>query len=159
MSYEAVMKVLEEKGFANRMTVHTVPCDTVPHAAECIGCSEAEIAKTMSFFTADGPVVIVCAGDVKVANSKFKAFFCEKARMVPWELVAETIGHEPGGVCPFALAEGVRVYLDESLRRFGTVHAAGGEPAATVMVHPEEFEVLCEGAVWADLTSPVCQNV
>ena len=75
MSVQAVSAYLEEKGFSERLRVHDTACDTVSHAAEQIGCTEAEIAKTMSFLLNDGPVVIVCAGDVKISNPKYKAFF------------------------------------------------------------------------------------
>ncbi len=157
MSYEAVKAYLSEKGMAGRLSVHETACDTVAHAAEQIGCCEAQIAKTMSFLLNDGPIVIVCTGDVKISNPKYKAFFGQKARMVPWDEVTAVIGHEPGGVCPFAPAEGVRVFLDESLKRFELVHAAGGRPDATVRLAPSEFEGLCPGARWVDVTQPIMQ--
>lgn len=151
MSVEKARKHLEAVGFGERLTVHPVECDTVEHAAETIGCEPAHIAKTMSFLVEEQPIVIVCAGDAKVKNGKYKAYFGKKAKMVPFEDVERVIGHEPGGVCPFGICEGVKVYLDISLQRFDTVHAAGGAKAATVRISPDELAkaVACEG--WVDL--------
>ena len=151
MSKENVKKYLTERGLGDRLTIHATPCDTVTHAAENIGCTEAEIAKTMTFLLADGPIAIVCAGDVRVKNGKYKAAFGEKARMIPFEEVEQLIGHAPGGVCPFALRAGVRVYLDVSLRRFAVVHAAGGAQEATVRLTPAELESAVTLAGWVDV--------
>ena len=138
-------------GLGDRLTIHTVECDTVEHAAETIGCEPAHIAKTMSFLLDEQPIVIVCAGDAKIKNGKYKGYFGKKAKMVPFEDVERVIGHEPGGVCPFGVCEGVRVYLDVSLKRFETVHAAGGARAATVRLSPDELASAVVSEDWVDL--------
>lgn len=151
MSQDRVTAYLAKRGLGNRITMHQTPCDTVSHAAENIGCREAEIAKTMTFLLSDGPIAIVCAGDARVKNNKYKITFGEKAKMVPFEEVEQVIGHAPGGVCPFALCDGVRVYLDESLRRFSDVHAAGGAPEVTVHLTLAELERTVDLAGWVDV--------
>ncbi len=151
MSKERVKEFLTARGLGDRITIHETLCDTVTHAAESIGCTEAEIAKTMTFLLADGPIAIVCAGDARVQNGKYKTTFGEKAKMVPFDEVERVIGHAPGGVCPFALAPGVRVYLDESLRRFAVVHAAGGAQEATVCLSPAELAQAAAPATWVDV--------
>ena len=109
------------------------------------------IAKTMTFLLDDHPIAIVCAGDAKVKNGKYKAQFSKKAKMVPFEDVERIIGHEPGGVCPFGLCEGVKVYLDISLKRFDTVYAAGGARNATVRLSPDELAMAVTSEGWVDL--------
>ncbi len=151
MAYEKVRAFFEEKHMEEKVRVHATPCDTVPHAAANFGCEEARIAKTMSFLIDDQPIVIVSAGDAKVKNNKYKAYFHKKAKMIPWDQVEEITGHEPGGVCPFALKEGVRVYLDESLKRFDVVHAAAGRPDATVSLTIPELEATSGMLEWVDL--------
>lgn len=151
MSVEKARKHLESVGLGDRLTIHSVACDTVEHAAETIGCRPEHIAKTMSFLLDDQPIVIVCAGDAKVKNGKYKAYFNKKAKMVPFEDVERIIGHEPGGVCPFGVCEGVKVYLDVSLKRFETVHAAGGARAATVRLSPDELAAAVVSEGWVDL--------
>lgn len=151
MSVEKARKHLEAVGLGERLAVHAVECDTVEHAAATIGCEPAHIAKTMSFLVEDQPIVIVCAGDAKIKNGKYKAYFGKKAKMVPFEDVERVIGHEPGGVCPFGLCEGVKVYLDVSLKRFETVHAAGGARAATVRLSPDELAEAVTSEGWVDL--------
>ena len=107
MSCEKVKAYLESVGFGDRFVEREMTADTVAHAAEAIGCTEAEIAKTMSFMLKDESViVIVASGDTKIANAKFKATFGCKAAMLPFDRVEELTGHAPGGVCPFALREG-----------------------------------------------------
>ena len=152
MSYEKVKAFFDNKNMGDHLTVHATPCDTVTHAAENIGCEEAQIAKTMSFLVDEElPIVIVSAGDAKVKSKKYKEVFHKKAKMVPWDEVTAIIGHEPGGVCPFALNEGVKVYLDVSLQRFTDVHAAAGRPDATVHLTIEELEQTADSEGWIDV--------
>lgn len=151
MSYERVKAYFESVGLEDHITVRDQIGDTVEHAAEAIGCEPARIAKTMSFLLEDGPIVVAMAGDAKVNSSKFKAAFHQKAVMVPWEQVDELIGHEPGSVCPFALKEGVRVYLDVSLKRFDYIHAAGGNDHTTVRLTMEELITHSHMEDWVDV--------
>lgn len=152
MSVEKARAHLEAVGMGDRLTIHAVECDTVEHAAETIGCKPAHIAKTMSFLVdEEHPIVIVCAGDAKIKNAKYKAFFGKKAKMVPFEDVERVIGHEPGGVCPFGVCEGVKTYLDISLQRFPVVHAAAGARNATVSLSPDELATAVAAVEWVDL--------
>lgn len=151
MAWEKVKKYLEDKGYGERFAVHEATCDTVQHAAETVGCTEAQIAKTMTFLLSDGPIAIVCAGDAKVKNGKFKAQFGQKAVMIPFDKVEEYIGHAPGGVCAFALKPEVRVYLDESLRRFTEIWSAGGSGNSTVHLSPDELAELSGMTAWVDV--------
>ncbi|MBE6555406.1 MAG: YbaK/EbsC family protein [Ruminococcaceae bacterium] len=158
MSIEKAKAYLAARGYADRLVVHDVECDTVAHAAAVIGCEEKQIAKTMTFLSEEGAVAIVTAGDARIKNGKYKAYFGTKAKMVPFEDVTRVIGHEPGGVCPFGLADGVRVFLDISLRRFDTVHAAGGGRSATVRLSPDELEAVLPEAPWVDLCDGWCDD-
>lgn len=151
MSVEKAKKHLTAAGLGDRLSLHAVESDTVEHAAEVIGCAPEHIAKTMSFLLDEQPIVIVCAGDARIKNGKYKAYFSKKAKMVPFEDVERLIGHEPGGVCPFGLCEGVKVYLDISLKRFETVHAAGGARNATVRLSPDELAGAVAAEGWVDL--------
>ena len=151
MSYERVKKYFDEIGLSNRITVQKLTGDTVKHAAEVIGCTPGEIAKAMSFLVNEKPIMVVMAGDVKVNSSKFKAQFHQKPIMVPWNEVESLIGHKPGGVCPFAVNEGVPVYLDVSMKRFSQVYTAGGIDTATIQVSIEELEKYSPAACWVDV--------
>jgi|SRR3712207_2111335 len=150
MSYENVKRDLEKKGYADRITIHSEPCDTVENAARLIGCEEKLIAKTMSFLVDDTPIVIVAAGDVKIDNRKYKDYFRKKAKMVPWDQVDEIIGHIPGGVCAFGLKEGVKPFLDESLKRFEVVYSAAGAPECTADFRVDELDKVIDGP-WIDV--------
>ena len=151
MRNEKVYAWLEERGFADRITEHTETIDTVEHAAQQIGCSEAEIAKTLSFLVEDQPVVVVMAGDGRVNSSKFKAQFHTKPHMVPRDRVEELIGFAPGGVCPFGVPEGIPIWLDVSMKRFEYVHPAGGNEFLSVKLTPDELEKASEAIGWCDV--------
>ncbi len=127
---------------------------TVELAAMAVGCEPQQIAKTLSFLTNDTPVLIVAAGDVKVDNSKYKAQFQTKAKMLTPDQVETLIGHRIGGVCPFGIKPGVNVYLDISLKRFSTVFAACGSSNTVIQLSIPELEQHSNFLSWID----VCKN-
>ena len=151
MRNEKVAEFLRNKGFEDRIEDHTETIDTVEHAARQIGCSEAEIAKTLSFIVDDKPVIVVMAGDGRVNSSKFKAKFHTKPSMVPRDMVEELIGFLPGGVCPFDIKEGIPVWLDISMKRFEYVHPAAGNEFTSVKLTPDELEKASEALGWCDV--------
>ena len=120
---------------------------TVELAAKALSVEPARIAKTLSFHgdETNGCILIVTAGDLKIDNARFKKQFGFKARMLGAEEVAMLTGHEVGGVCPFCVKEGVKVYLDPSLRRFDIVYPACGSPNRAVKLTPEELALLSGG--------------
>lgn len=158
MAYEKVKDFFEQIGLSERITEHASTGDTVEHAAEIIGCTPAEIAKSLSFLVNEKPVMVVMAGDARVNSSKFKAKFHQKPAMVPREDVEQLIGHKPGGVCPFAVNEDVPVYLDISMRRFEKVHTAGGIDTATLWVSIAELEKYSGAVEWVDVCKGWYEN-
>lgn len=153
MSLDKAKTHLEKYGFADRIQEFTVSSATVALAAEALGTEEARIAKSLSFLTPDGPILVIAAGDAKVSNSKFKEYFHTKAKMIPTEDVEPLIGHGVGGVCPFGVNEGVRVYLDNSLFRFDVVYPAAGTAASAVRLTPEELELASHSIARIDVTN------
>lgn len=153
MSLTTATQYLTNKGFADRIQIFEVSSATVELAALAVGTEPARIAKSLTFMVDDGPVMILCAGDAKIANSKYKAFFHTKAKMLTREEVSELIGHEVGGVCPFGIKPGVRVFLDESLKRFDIVYPACGSANSAVKLTIAELEVAAEPEAWIDVCS------
>ncbi|XOQ53219.1 MAG: Proline--tRNA ligase [Succiniclasticum sp.] len=151
MSVERARAYLAKFGQADRIITFPTSSATVELAAQAAGTEPCRIAKSMSFQTKEGPVLIVTAGDTKIDNSKFKHFFGEKAKMLPLEEVEPAIGHAVGGVCPFGVNEGVRVYLDVSLRRFPTVFPAAGEANNAIELTPAELEQYTDNQGWIDV--------
>lgn len=153
MSVEKVREYLKPYGVADRIREFDVSSATVELAAVAVGVEPARIAKTLSFKVDDAPILIVAAGDAKVDNSKYKHFFHTKAKMLTHDEATERIGHAVGGVCPFALPADVKIYLDESLRRFDTVFPAVGSAASAIELTCDELEHCCgESFVqWVDL--------
>lgn len=148
---EKVYNVLKVKGFGDRITEHKETIDTVEHAAQQIGCSEAEIAKTLSFMVDEKPVVVVMAGDGRVNSSKFKAQFHTKPSMVTRDRVQELIGFLPGGVCPFGVDKSIPIWLDVSMKRFDYVHPAAGNEFTSVTLTPEELQSASDAIGWCDV--------
>jgi prolyl-tRNA editing enzyme YbaK/EbsC (Cys-tRNA(Pro) deacylase) len=155
MSIEKVRSCFAELGIADRIMEFSVSSATVELAAQALGCEGARIAKTLSFKIAEAPILIVAAGDVRIDNAKYKARFGTKAKMLTPEEAATMIGHAVGGVCPFAVNEGVAVYLDESLKRFNTVFPACGSSNSAIELTIPELEQYSGFAEWVDVTKTV----
>ena len=151
MSYDKVKQYFDEAGAGDKVLTFSVSSATVELAAKAVGCEPARIAKTMSFLTDDGPILIVTAGDVKIDNHKYKEAFHQKAKMIPREEVETDIGHAPGGVCPFAIKDGVRVFLDDSLKRFDVVYPAAGNENSAVRLTIPELEQFSRCHQWIDV--------
>ena len=155
MSIEKVRSCFAGLGIADRIMEFSVSSATVELAAQALGCEGARIAKTLSFKIAEAPILIVAAGDVRIDNAKYKARFGTKAKMLTPEEAATMIGHAVGGVCPFAVNEGVAVYLDESLKRFNTVFPACGSSNSAIELTIPELEQYSGFAEWLDVTKTV----
>ncbi|MBR4454678.1 MAG: YbaK/EbsC family protein [Solobacterium sp.] len=151
MINEKVYTALKKYGLEDRFTRHEETIDTVEHAALRIGCTEPEIAKTLSFVVEEKPVIVVMAGDGRVNSSKFKAQFHTKPHMVPRDQVETLIGYQPGGVCPFGTPEEITVWLDVSMKRFAYVHPAAGDEYTSVTLTPEELELASRAQGWCDI--------
>ena len=158
MAIDKVKEYFKQYNMENRIQEFDVSSATVELAAEALGCEGKRIAKTLSFDVNGTPVLIVCAGDSKVNNSKFKAFFGTKAKMFAFEEVEEKIGHAVGGVCPFAINTGVEVYLDESLKRFDYVFPACGSSNSAIKLSIQELEELSNFKAWIDVCAIIEQN-
>lgn len=151
MSLEKAKIYLKEKGYEDHIIELEQSSATVSLAAEALGVEEGMIAKTMSFLQNDLPVLIVIEGTARIDNRKYKDTFHTKAKMIPFDEVEQYIGHAPGGVCPFGIKEGVRVYLDESLKKFDEVYPAAGNDHSAVKLTFAELENACGNAEWVDV--------
>ena len=145
MAFEKAYAFLSDRGYADRVQTFDVSSATV---------EPARIAKSLTFLDQDRAIMVVCAGDGKVNSGKFKQKFGVKARMLTREQVHDLVGHDVGGVCPFGVNDGVRVCLDESMKRFDFVYPACGSDNSAVKLTPAELEQLT-GGEWVDVCVPV----
>lgn len=155
MSLQKVKEHLQKYGLENKIMEFNVSSATVKEAALALNCKEEEIAKTLSFIVDDEAILIVTAGNQKIDNSKYKAFFHTKAKMVPFEDVERIVGHEVGGVCPFGVNDNITVYLDISLKRFDYVYPACGSHNSAIKLSLKELEETSNYQEWID----VCKNI
>ena len=153
MSVEAVKAYFRSLGREQDVQEFSVSSATVELAAQALSTAPARIAKTLSFQDGEGCLLVVTAGDTKIDNQKFKAHFGFKAKMLAPDQALAMTGHAVGGVCPFALPEGVRGVLDRSLQRFSTVFPACGSSNSAIELTCEELERY-SGGVWADICKP-----
>lgn len=151
MAFEKAKAYLDEKGYGDRVLTFDVSSATVELAALAVGTEPAKIAKSLTFKVDECPIMVVCAGDAKVNNAKYKAKFGKKAKMLSREEVNEWVGHDIGGVCPFGINPGVRVFLDVSMKRFDYVYPACGNAASAVRLTPEEFGAISGCEEWVDV--------
>jgi Uncharacterized conserved protein len=151
MSIERVREYFANEEIYNKIMEFEVSSATVELAAQAIGCEPERIAKSMAFKTDDGCILVIIAGDAKIANPKYKERFGVKAKMVPADELEELIGHAIGGVCPFGINEDVKVYLDESLKRFETVFPACGSANSAMEMTLPELEKYAKTTKWVDV--------
>ena len=149
MSVETIRAYLKTFGLDDRIATFENSSATVELAAVCVGCQPAQIAKTLSFKTTEGAMLIVAAGDAKIDNGKYKAAFHQKAAMLSHDEVESLLGLKVGGVCPFAVS--APVYLDVSLKRFEIVYPAAGDDHSAVRLTPEELAVAGRAVGWVDV--------
>ena len=151
MAIDKVKEYFRQFGMEERVMEFEVSSATVDLAAAAVGCEPARIAKTLSFMVDDAPVLIVAAGDVKIDNPRYKAQFRTKAKMLTPEQAETLIGHAVGGVCPFAINDGVTVYLDESMKRFPSMYPACGSSNSAIELTIEELEKYSNADSWIDV--------
>ena len=151
MAIERVKEDFKQYDMEGRIIELAESSATVELAAHALGCEPARIAKSLSFMVNNAPVLVICAGDVKIDNAKYKSKFETKAKMLTAEQVETLIGHAVGGVCPFGINEGVDVYLDESLKRFTTVFPACGSGNSAIELTIPEMEQYSGYAEWVDV--------
>lgn len=151
MSIEKVRLYFRQYGLEDKIQEFPVSSATVDLAAAALHTAPARIAKTLSFKTDNAVLLIVCAGDMKIDNHKFKELFHQKAKMLTAEEAFEFTGHAVGGVCPFALNNPeIKVYTDESLKRFTTVFPACGSSNSAIELTPEELFRYGRATAWID---------
>lgn len=155
MSIEKVRAYLKQYEAEERIQEFEESSATVELAAHAVGVIPARIAKTLSFKSEDGCILVVTAGDQKIDNAKFKKTFGRKAKMLTADEVVVMTGHAVGGVCPFALPHGVEVYLDESLKRFETVFPAAGSSHSAIELTCEELERYADADGWVDVCKAI----
>lgn len=151
MSIETAKKHLEKYGFDDKVIEFDVSSATVELAADAVGCEPCMICKSLTFNVGGEAVMILAAGDAKIDNGKYKAFFATKAKMLTPDEVESMIGHRIGGVCPFGINEGVKVYLDVSMKRFDYIYPAAGSSNSAIKLSMEELEKVSEFDAWIDV--------
>lgn len=151
MAIDRVKTYFRQYGMEEKVKEFDVSSATVELAAQALSCEPARIAKTLSFMVDGHAILIVAAGDVKIDNHKYKEQFHTKAKMLSPEEAETLVGHAVGGVCPFAVNEGVAVYLDESLKRFETVFPACGSSNSAIELTIPELEKYAQPVQWVDV--------
>lgn len=151
MAIEKVREYFKKYNMDDRIQEFGESSATVELAAKALNCEPKRIAKTLSFKVDEQPILIVVAGDAKIDNAKYKAKFNKKAKMLAFDEVETIIGHAVGGVCPFAINDGIEVYLDESLKRFETIYPACGSSNSAIELTIEELEKYSNYISWVDV--------
>ena len=152
MAIEKVKEYFNQYGMEDRVIEFDSSSATVELAAKVLNCREKDIVKSMAFMTSDGPIVIEVAGDARIDNSKYKKEFQCKAKMIKQDELVSQIGHPMGGVCPFAVNDNVKVYLDESLKQLDILYPAAGSPNSAVKLNLQELEEYTNYEKWVNVT-------
>ena len=153
MSEKNVTKYFTKLGIQNKIITLNQSAATVAVAAQGLNGEEKQIAKSLTFWLNDQPIMIVCAGNAKVDNKKFKETFGVKAKMLTPLEVETHIGHKVGGVCPFGIKDGVKVFLDESLKQMEVVYPSAGNFNVVTKLTIEEIEKYSNFTKWVCVTN------
>ena len=151
MSVNSIRKHIKKYNLLDHLFEENTTCKTVSEAANSIGCKDEEIAKTLSFDLDGETIVIVMAGDKKIDNAKYRAYFHKKAKMLSFDEVEKRTSHVPGGVTPYGLNENVKVYLDESLKAHNILYPSGGDTNWVIKISLEELKNSLD-FTWVDVT-------
>ena len=151
MSIGKAKTYLKQFGLDGNIMEFTMSSATVKDAAIAVGCTEGEIAKSLTFLIDGSPIMIVVAGDAKIDNAKYKAEFHTKATMIAFDDVERLVGYAVGGVCPFGVNDGVKVYLDVTLKKYNIVYPAAGNDKSAVKLTIEELEETSKYLKWVDV--------
>lgn len=153
MAIEKVREYFKQFGIEDKIKEFEVSSATVELAAQAVGVEGARICKTLSFKDNDGGCILIqTAGDTKIDNRKFKDTFGFKAKMLTPEEVIEFTGHAVGGVCAFAVENPkVKVYCDESMKRFDTVFPACGSSNSAIEFTCDELYRYSNAIGWIDV--------
>lgn len=151
MSVERVKEYFKEYGIEDRIQEFEVSSATVDLAAKALNTEPQRIAKSLAFKVDDKPILIIAAGDTRIDNPSYKKKFFTKPKMLSPDECQDMIGHAVGGICPFAINEGVEVYLDESLKRFETIFPAAGSANSAIELTIPELEKYSNYKEWVDL--------
>lgn len=155
MSNDKVQAYFESMGLGDRVMEFVESSATVELAAKAVGCVPQQIVKTLTFLVKKRPIMMVCAGNVRVHNPKFKDYFGERGKMIAPDRVLDYTGHEVGGVCPFAVKEEVFVYLDQSLKESQILYIGAGNAHSLVRLTLEELETHAKPRAWVDVCQPM----
>ena len=150
MSVEEVKKILKENNLLDQYLEFKTSSATVDLAAQAVGCEKGRIAKTLTFKVSNNPIAVVVMGEARIDNKKFKETFEEKAKFLKEDEVISLTGHQIGGVSPFALKEGVKIYLDKSLKKYDPIYPAAGASNNAVRISLEQLEKITNGK-WIDV--------
>ena len=153
MAIDKVREYFRQFGLEDKILEFDVSSATVDLAAQAVGVEGARICKTLSFKDKDGGYILIqAAGDARIDNRKFKDKFHLKAKMLTAEEVVEFTGHAIGGVCAFAIENpNVKVYTDESLKRFDTVFPACGSSNSAIEFTCDELFRYSNAIEWVDV--------
>ena len=153
MAIEKVREYLKQYNREEDILEFDTSSATVELAAIAVGVEPARIAKTLSFYEKNGEhaFLVVTAGDMKIDSKKFRHTFGLKAKMLSLEDAEQLTGHAVGGVCPFANPEGIKTYLDLSMKRFDTVFPAAGSSNSAIELTCDDLEQLSHAVEWVDV--------
>jgi prolyl-tRNA editing enzyme YbaK/EbsC (Cys-tRNA(Pro) deacylase) len=151
MAIDKVKEYFKKNNMEHRVLEFEVSSATVELAAQALNCECKRIAKTLSFKNDDKCILIVAAGDAKIDNAKYKSEFGKRGKMLSVNEVEALVGHDVGGVCPFAVNEGINTYLDVSLKRFKTIFPACGSSKSAIELTVEELQKHSKSVGWVDV--------
>jgi len=152
-SAKRVQDFLSAMGFSFEIKELPGSARTAQEAADSIGCSVSQIAKSLVFRDKeiDRPILVIASGSNRVDIMKIQKSTSLNLGRADGKYVKERVGYAIGGVPPAGHNEPLETILDKDLKKYETIWAAAGTPFAVFQLKPADLEPLTKG-MWIDLT-------
>lgn len=146
---QRVQDALAAAGFPNKVRELEVPVRTAAAAAEAVGCTPAQIVKSLVFRRASTgtPVLVVASGAHRVSEARIAALVGEPVTMGPPAFVREVTGYAIGGIPPLGHARAIDTLVDQHLFTLDGLWAAAGHPNSLFPLTPDELVRMTNGRV------------
>jgi prolyl-tRNA editing enzyme YbaK/EbsC (Cys-tRNA(Pro) deacylase) len=145
-SAQRVQDALRALGLESAINEYATSSRTSQEAADLLGCTVGQIAKSLVFRATDGePVLVVASGANRVSEAKVGALLGQPIGRAKPEFVRDVTGYAIGGIPPVGHARRITTFVDEDLLQFPLVYAAGGTPNALFPIGPSDLLRICGG--------------
>jgi len=144
---ERVQSAIAALGLRSAVIELAVDARTSQQAADALGVTVGQIAKSLVFTVNGRPLMVIASGANRVDEAKLGRLADGKVRRAPPETVKQATGYTIGGVPPLGHTAALPIYIDEDLLQYETIYGAAGVPECVFPLTPDELVRATGGSV------------